>query len=379
MASPSAAPSDVVIADRLSDANQVRLAATSDLTLSWELSKAGQLAFDIPLVDLITYGFRDPTALKGKWIHYAHPTAGHWGGKITNVNLSNGVVSVGAESWAAELKGVGSRVWGGSSYSMVAMLMQQVDMTRHLTGITRGTVDFGGQGDLLVLDDILTPGTDLYDSYIPAILDRWQTERGAAAGLQATGWNVDPVTRKLSFDATYGSDKSSTVWLHAGRHIVNTDIGDDLEDVINTVFYSGKVNYTFTETKEHLNKKGKRRKKRITHTGVKTAYVMGVDRASVSQFGERGQQFQEDFPSETKMQQAANQRVRQLSLDTQNVSIETVDIDDIWSQIREGDIITAALGFDGLIGKMVVRIRALNVASGVMTFAGEATLGSVFA
>lgn len=378
MASPSAAPSDVVIADRLSDANQVRLTATTGLTVSWELSRAGQLAFDIPLVDLIAYGYRNPTALKGKWLHYEHPTAGPWGGKITNVSLSDGVVSVGAESWAAELKGVGSRVWGGSAYGMVAMLMQQVDMTRNLTGITRGTIDFGGQGDVLVLDEILTPGTDLYDTYIPAVLDRWQTERGNRAGLQATGWNVDPVTRKLSFDATYGSDKSASVWLHAGRHVVGTDIADDLEDVINTVFYSGKVNYRFTETKTHLNKKGKRRKRRVTHTGVRTAYITGVDSTSVGQFGERGQQFQEDFPSETAMQKAANQRVRQLSLDTQNVSIETVDVDDIWRQFREGDIITAALGFDGLIGKMVVRMRALDVASGVMTVAGEATLGSVF-
>lgn len=379
MASPSAAPSDVVIADRLSDANQVRITATSALAVSWELSRAGQLAFDIPLVDLIAYGFRDPTLLKGKWLHYEHPTAGPWGGKVTNVSMANGIVSVGAESWAAELKGVGSRVWGGSAYGMVAMLMQQIDMTKQITGISKGTIDFGGQGDLQVLDEILTPGTDLYDSYIPAILDRWQTERGNRAGLQATGWNVDPVTRKLSFDATYGSDKSSTVWLHAGRHVTSTDIGDDLEDIINTVFYSGKVNYRFTETTTHLNKAGKKRKRRVTHTGVRTAYVTGVDSASVGRFGERGGQFQEDFPSETAMQRAATQRVGQLSLDTQNVSIETVDVDDIWRQFREGDIITAALGFDGLIGKLVVRMRALDVASGVMTVAGEATLGSVFA
>ena len=38
--------SDIIVADRLSDANQKRIPATSNLQCSWELSRAGMLSHD---------------------------------------------------------------------------------------------------------------------------------------------------------------------------------------------------------------------------------------------------------------------------------------------------------------------------------------------
>ena len=366
--------SDIVLADRLTDAHQVRLRGVSNLAVSWELSKAGQLSFELPYVDLLSYGLADLPALKGKWIHYEHPTAGPWGGIVRVINASNGVVSLGAESWAVALDGVGTRVFGQQNYAMLSMLMKQINAVRQLTGIRAGGYDVGSDGDLVAQDETLDVGTDLYQTYLPAILSRWQDERGWKAGLQSAAWNIDPTTRVLNFDSTYGTDKSHTVWIHAGRHITSTDIQDDLEDVINTVNYAGKVNYTSHETITKRTKKGKKKVKRITVRGTKPAFRTGRNTRSVTAFGERSLTLEKDFSSETLMQQAATNRAQFMALDTQNVSIQIADVDQVWSTFREGDLVMLAAGFDGLIGKMVIRNRALNVAQGVMTVAGEAAL-----
>ena len=101
-------PNDVVIADRLSGYNPVRITGASNLTVSWELSRAGMLAFDIPTVDLLKLGLH-PRRLLSRWVYYEHPTAGPWGGQVTNVGGSDGLISIGCESWAAALRGVATR------------------------------------------------------------------------------------------------------------------------------------------------------------------------------------------------------------------------------------------------------------------------------
>ena len=362
--------SDVVISDRLSDANPVRFRGTSNLSVSWELSRAGQLAFDIPVRDLVAYGFPDPMALQDKWIRYEHPTAGKWGGVITSVAPSNRVVSIGAESWAIALSGVATRGGGGAQFGLVGMLMQQIDQTYALTGIRRGTMDLGGS-DVIVRDEPVQSGQDIYESYLPSVLDRWLTDRVKTPRLQAAGWNVDPETRQLSFDSTYGVDRSSVVSVRSGRHVVSTDLNADTRDVVNAVVIVGKVNYTWTETETFRNAKGKRRTRRITRTGVKNESVRGIDAASLARHGEKSVVFREDFPSTASMQAAATSRARGLTLDTINASVQTADVGGLWALVREGDIIHADLVGERVAGKMVVRMRALDVASGIMTYAGE--------
>jgi hypothetical protein len=362
--------SDVVVSDRLSDANQVRFLGTSNLSVSWELSRAGQLAFDIPRRDLAAYGFSNPLDLMSKWIRYEHPSAGPWGGIITNVAPANGVVSIGAESWAAALRGVGTRGGGGALFGLVGMLMQQIDRTASITGVTRGSIDVGGR-DVLVEDDPVQSGQDIYESYLPSVLERWIEDRITTPRLQAAGWNVDPVTRRLSFDGTYGTDRSTSISIRSGRQVTSADLSDDATDIVNTVIINGKVNYTWTETVKSRGKRGKRRTRRITHTGVKNESVVGVDAASVARHGEKAVVFREDAPSTASMQARANSRARTLTLDTVNASIATADIDDLWMTLREGDLVHADLANEGVAGKMVIRIRALDVGSGVMTYAGE--------
>lgn len=365
-----AAPSDVVVSDRLSDANQVRFRGTTGLNVSWSLSRAGGMTFEVPYYDLARYGFVNPLDLRGKWIRYEHPTAGKWGGVVMNVAPSNRVVVIGAESWEIALQGVATRGGGGPKFGLITMLMQQVDQVSSLTGIRRGTMDLGGQGEVWVLDSPVASGVDLYDTFIPSVLDRWVADRIKTPRLQAAGWGVDPETRRLSFDSTYGVDRSASVSLMAGRHVVGTDLSADLGNVVNTVFITGKVNYTWTEGGGRGGK-GKRRTKRVTRTGVKMESVIGVNVASRNRFGEKAVVFRQDFPSSSKMQAEANSRARSLTLDTINASVQTADVNGLWALIREGDIIHARLAGDGVSGKMVVRERHLDVGAGIMTYAGE--------
>lgn len=368
-------PSDVVIADRLSDANQVRILGTTGLTVSWELSRAGQLAFEIPRRDLAEmYGIASPLDLLSRWIHYEHPTAGPWGGVITNISPSDGIVSVGAESWAAALRGVGTRISSGNQYGLVSMLMLQLDRMSYTTGIRSGTVDVGASGDLIVKNEPIDLGQDFYDTYIPSVLDRWNQTKGWRPSLQAAGWNIDPLTRRLSFDSTYGTDKSGSIAIRAGRHITTAQFSDDATDIINTVFVRGKVNYRFRESVRHLSPRGKKTISHVTKIGQKDEQVVGINQPSIDRHGEKGILLNENYPSSRDMQAGATLRAAALTLNTQQVAVETADIDDLWRNIREGDLVTVALGNEGVSGKMVVRIRALNVARGVMVYSGEAIL-----
>lgn len=366
-------PSDVVIADRLSAANQVRIVGASGLSVSWELSRAGQLAFELPTTDLLKYGLH-PKRLLSKWVFYEHPTAGPWGGIITNVSASNGIYAIGAESWAAALRGVVTRPYASVDYPLVSQLMQQIDTVKALTGILPGTVDVGAGGDLPVTQEPVEPGQDLYDVFLPSVLERWNATRGWQPTLQPAGWNVDPVTRRLSFDASYGEDRTREVAIRAGRHIVSDDFSDDLTDLINTVVIKGKTNYTWSETVWFLSSQGKLRSRQITHVGTRDETVFANNQPSVHTYGEKAILLNQDYPSAEMMQAGAQLQAQWMTLNTQNLSIETADVEGLWRGFREGDKISVMLGMEGLYGQMVVRMRALDVSRGVMTVAGEAVL-----
>ncbi len=168
---PSAGLSDIVIADRLSDANQRRILGTSNLQVSWELSYAGQLSCELPLLDLRQTGFQ-PLDLLGRWIHYEHASAGPWGGVITNVSARDGMVSINAESWGAELKGVPTTRPLAASFGLVSELSRQLDLARGDTGIGLGHFDYGGP-DISVADWPIEDGEDLYEAFLPNVLQRW--------------------------------------------------------------------------------------------------------------------------------------------------------------------------------------------------------------
>lgn len=369
--------SDIVIADRLTDANQRRLRGTSNLQVSWELSAAGMLTCDVPLRDLKKAGL-SPAGLLGKWIHYQHPTAGPWGGIITNINPGDGIVGIGAESWAASWRGMLTQKTGYTEGWLVSALHLQVDALRADSGISLGSLDLSniGGGDIPIEAEFLTGGQDMYEGFLPMVLERWNDTNAWKLGVQAAGWNVDPVTRQFRFDATYGRDLSATVALRDGRHNVGSEWADDLTDVINDVEIIAEVNSTFTTTVLGQDQHGNVGPRIITQSILNEATARADNVISVARYGRRQLQMNHEavFPSMTALNVAARNLVTGFSQNQQLVTIPSADVDRVWASFSEGDIIYAWLANNDAAGPMLVRHRALDVGRGVMTVSGEADL-----
>lgn len=364
--------SDIIIADRISDANQVRIRGTSNLQVSWELSYAGQLSCELPLTDLRKAGFQSLDLL-ARWIHYEHPTAGPWGGVITNVSGSDGIIAINAETWAAELKGVAAQR-SGATYGLIAEMKRQIDLARPLTGILPGAFDYGGQ-DISVSDSPISDGVDLYESFLPMVLERWEEANAwRSDGLRAFGWNVHPVTRVFGFDASYGENVSLEVGLLDGRHNTHSEFGDDLMDIVNRVHLMGSVNYFYTESVAYRNNRGQLRYRTVTQSGVQTHHSIATNQASIDRYGSRELLVQRDHANASTMDRAALERVSYLAVPLRPVTIEVADVGGVWAKFREGDLVSVGIENSGARGRMVVRHRALDVARGTMLVSGEAQL-----
>lgn len=385
MPSPSRAPlsyagnglSDIIIADRLTDANQRRIRGTSNLQVSWQLSAAGMLTCDVTLRDLKKAGL-SPMGLLGRWVHYDHPTAGHWGGIITRINPGDGIVGIEAESWAAAWRGLLTRKYGYEQTNFGSAVQLQVDALRADSGIRHGrtvTSNIGG-GESMVGSELLQGGQDMYDAFLPQVLNLWRDINAWKIGLQTAGWNVDPVTREFTFDAVYGRDLSATVSLRDGRHSVSSEWADDLTDVINDVEIIAEVNTTFTTSITSQNQSGVTVQQIITQSRLSEGTARAENVVSVARYGRRQLQMDHEavFPSIASLQTAAANLVTGFSQNQQLVTIQCADIDLAWRQFREGDIVYAWLPNNDAAGPMLVRHRALDVGRGVMTVSGEADL-----
>lgn len=358
--------SAVGIADRLTEANLVRLPATSNLQVSWEIDRAGLLTCDVPVRDLAALGV-DHRALLGKWLYYHHATAGPWGGQITTVTVADGVVTIGGESWASLLRGsLTTGVKGG----LIGALTQEINAARPKTGISiqAGLGDHGsGSPDLNALMGALagaqTAGQDIYEQYLPAILSAWNEHVGWRDGLRGASWNVDPVTRVLSIRLQYPRDVSASVSLNDGVHAVRSSYSDDTADVFNTILLTAPVSYAPGDS--HL-----------PYVGTRERTEFGFNAASVGIYGPRSLALRTSgvFAGEQQHRQALNDRLTRFSRNQQLVTIECADIGGVWRTFREGYVVSCNLANSGASGQMVVRQRALDLARGVMIVSGEAEL-----
>jgi hypothetical protein len=381
--------SDIIIADRLSDANQVRIPSTSDLQVSWEINRAGQLSCQVTYQDLVAAGVQ-PGNLKSKWVHYTHPTAGPWGGQITSVAGGDtpGTIVINAESWASCYRGHFGH--GDNEGTVQYLVMELLDAVASQTGIKRGALDIPGVGAKL-FDDTW----DIYESILPAVVE--YIDNREPYSLIPAGYNVDPVTRVISIKRVIGRDLSATVKLADRVHNVESSWSDDSNDFINYLVLEGKYNistpydavtgYKDECTKWKKKKNGKKvckQWKTVEVWGTKyrtdemTGTVVALNQASINKHGRKSDYISitsfKTFASLTDLRTHANALLAARSIDQQLVSITCADIDGIWSRFREGDVIAVDLSLSGLIGKMAVRSRALDVTRGIMIVAGEAEL-----
>lgn len=354
---PRTITGEIIVSDRLSDANKRRV-PVSALSVSWELSGIGQLTCNVQMTDLDLYGI-DHRTLLSKWLRYRHPTAGAWGGIVQTLDADSGTLSIGAESWASALRGVTTQANIAAGSRMIATLMNQIDLTSVDTGIKRGLVDTQITNttaiDLLPEFDFFSEGQDLLEQFLPNVMQRWYDEFDWLPRLQAAGWNVDPTTRLFRFDATYGQDLTKIIALRDRQHAVGSGWSADTTDIVNRVLVPGT--------------------QKVGETWVNVMLV-GHDDASIVRHGQHSALYPIDAPGNNPNPRAwAQQRAIGLARQEQSVTFDIVDESDIFAYVREGDLVTAMPSNSRVEGPMVVRSRALNVDSGVMTISGEAMLG----
>jgi hypothetical protein len=357
MPSPRAVTSEIIISDRLSDANQRRL-PVSNVSCSWELSAVGTLTCEAQVNDLLTYGV-DHKTLLSKWIRYRHPTAGPWGGIIQTLDVDNGTLAIGAESWASALRGATTKANIAAGSRMIATLMQQIDLNAADTGVSRGVQDTSISSyqavDVLPEFDFFAEGQDLLEQFIPNVMQRWYEEFDWMNRLQAAGWNVDPVTRRFKFDSTYGDDLSARAAIRERQHTVHAGWSADTADIINRVL----VPSTKKVQGEWVN-----------------YMVEAIEPISFAKHGPKTRTYSVDDPGDSRdFQSWANQRATWLAREEQSVTVDVVDESDLFAYVREGDILGVKLTNSRVSGRMVIRSRALTVTTGVMTVSGEAELG----
>jgi len=383
--------SDIIVADRLSDANQVRIPSTSNLQVSWEISRAGQLSCEVPYTDLAAVGIVVGDLL-GRWVHYTHPTAGPWGGQIVGTAGGDtpGIITINAESWASCLRGVfgdGNMTGGGNM--VVTHVRNIVNNSKAQTGISMGDIAGAPSGANLFEDT-----WDLYESILPGVLE--YIDNHTAPSLLPVGYIIDAATRALSIKAAIGTDKSATVKLADRVHNIESQWSDDASDFTNYLVLSGKYDVTtayqaVTGTKDVCDKyKGKGKKKVCVkshkedvygtkyRTDEKAGTVTALNQASINKYGRKVESISTEdwisYNSLTQMQTKANNLLASRVANQQLVSITCTDQDGIWSQFREGDVIAVDLSLSGRVGKMAVRSRAIDVSRGTMIVSGEAEL-----
>ena len=321
----------------------------ADLTCSWEVNRAGSLAFRAPVADVLDAGWTAP--LLGAWVRYDHPTAGSWGGVITSAGSSDGVVEVGAQSFhiltRKRLVRTGdiddkplSGTPGGLFAKCFSLANTTMDGASDTMPLTLGSIDSGGESlEVSFADD------DFYDTVIPALTSDVGYE-----------WKVD-AQRRVSFGQTLGRDRTETVALREGFEVASSRWVEDMWPLANVIVGSGIVRVT---------RNGRTARYRATRTVA--------DPASVARYGalQEVRAFSGRYDSESAIQALAEQALAKAVNTPALADLTVVDHDRAFERFREGDRVTVELPLSGVRRGMRVMIRSLDVAAGTMTVSGEA-------
>jgi hypothetical protein len=409
-------PEDVIIGDRLSFANQVRLSGVSNLRCSWEISRIGLLSCDVPLDDLPA-ALSPPETMLRKWITYTHPTAGTWGGVINSISVRNRIVTLDCESWATMFRGFLTN--DINSTTVLGALAEVIGDAKPYTGITYGGYtlpDASESSDYYLAGDVddtglFSNGMDLYDAFLQAVLNKLYDEHAWRASLRGLAYNIDPVTRVFSLDFTYGRNLTSTVRIMDGVHCVDSGWTDDIEETFNQVYYTSNEyfqNYGIVGSHTvHHNavttpgdciqwKWNKKHTKKVCvlqgtnttpasdetvidygyyqDTRVCTAFVQ--DATSVASYGARNLYVTRGgiHTDHNACVAFAQGLVADLARNEQLITMELVDEGSIFAAFREGDLVRVTLGNSGRDGTMIARSRALDTTRGTLLVSGVANL-----
>lgn len=201
---------EIVISDP-GGTNAQRVTAVG-IQCSWELSNIGSFSCFARIEDLRAAGLGGD--LKGKWVEWADPIVGRWGGVITERPLTDGVAEISAEGWAGLLRDQVLDQWDQAPDGTAAGLLRRalntvISVTGAPTFITLGATDSGGESISTTLG-----GQDVLEDVLPKLAED--------GGLE---WLVD-ADRVLTVGQRLGRDRSSSVRFFEEREIVTYKLAD---------------------------------------------------------------------------------------------------------------------------------------------------------
>lgn len=337
------------------------------LSCNWEVNRAGMLTATLPVSQMAAAlrliqqnpTYASVTTLVGMLVEFSDEAAGKWGGQIMQVGAIDGLATISAMSYEILFRkklfeiamGSTSRTQENRQHPS-AVMNTILDKYNNAGGDDAPHVKFEKGSTYTTTGDIdvrINVIGDAYDEIIPQITDD-------------IGWeyNVD-ADRKVQFGPSLGTDKSATVTLTEGVHIVHASWQDDLLPMTNSLkgFCTVQVGTNIGTRKE-------------TWTATPTNWTSPESTTdSIKQFGVLRER--RDYPAITTLEslkRSLRNEVRVTSLLQPLITVEVVNVSNCWSRFRQGDTIRLELGDSGYSGKFRVIVRSLDVTRGVMVCSG---------
>lgn len=327
--------SDVILMRR-GGLNPVRLAASA-IRVSWEITAFGSLTCNLVTSELIAKGL--PLELESWWLRWEHPTAGPWGGVITDSGeMSDGTLKIVAAGYG-------------------------VLMERRFVGITAG----GTAGSLLA--DALSQAA----AYSPTFLDLSQIDRGGPyitpdmgliqvyEGLLAQlvrmtdwEWQVD-ADRVVHWQFRIGTVR--TLRLAQGLHVVAYQTAGSRPLIENFLYGTGRYAIAYQG-----------------QTFDQEVWSWVYDQASIDRHGRiDGQRDYGAIYSPDVVTAALQIELSRSANPPRTATVTLVEVAGEWASFREGDTVRLALGEAAVEYVFRIRARTIDADAGTMELAGEVT------
>lgn len=311
-----------------------------EISCSWALNGPGSLSARIPRTGLAAAGIEDP--LGGWWVRWEHATAGTWGGAITDVtwSLDDGTVEIAATSFAGLLAYRRTpRTYSAASATAGALAIRAIaDVTRNDATIL-SSWDAEESGAIVKVewrgDDLLRVLQGLAD----------------ASGQE---WMVD-ADRAFRWAVRLGTTRNG-VQLIDGVHITGGSVTGSTKNVINDLLAIAAAGKAY-----------------------RNAPALAVQNvASIEAYGRReGALVYTDLRAISALEQRARRDVTLLGTPPKVPTVDVADVQGVWANLREGDIVWVLIPFADVNRRMRILSRSVDIESGVMRIAGPLELADV--
>lgn len=349
------ATSDVVISER--GGGNPRKVALSQLQCSWVVNEAGLLTGRLHAGEARALGL--PADLRARWLDYAHPLAGPWGGFVTAVTrVEDGFWEVTAEGWLAALrKRLAGPVAGdpaqatGTAGSLLRRLLAQAAAPGP-TWLREGVIEEAGPP--LTVE---WGAEDCYDAALPMLT----TEAGNEVRA-----NPD---RTVDFGRRVGRDLTGSVRLGDqgdGADVAAYRLTDDLWLASNVLSAAGSVS-----VRRRVSARGRPRRFKVY---VFPQQVEQREAASIGRWGPLAEAREyAGVVSPAALGELLRRDLAEAADPPATAELTLAAVGANWVGWREGDSVRLELGREGWAGTLRVLSRALDADRGLLMVAGEAT------